>query len=125
MNKRRRLTKAERQEVYDKYDGHCAYCGCELELKDMQVDHLEPLFGGGMDAVDNYMPACRMCNHYKSVYVLEDFRGQLGKLIARLTERVYIFRLALMYGLIKITGEPVEFYFEKVDNGKTTKAANA
>lgn len=24
-----------RQEIYDKYNGHCAYCGCEIELKDM------------------------------------------------------------------------------------------
>lgn len=28
---RKRLTKAERKSVYDKYNGHCAYCGCDFE----------------------------------------------------------------------------------------------
>lgn len=39
MNQRRKLTKDERMAVYEKTNGHCAYCGCELEYKDMQVDH--------------------------------------------------------------------------------------
>lgn len=30
-----------REEVYSKYNGHCAYCGCRLEYKDMQVDHID------------------------------------------------------------------------------------
>lgn len=31
-----------RQAVYAKYNGHCAYCGCEIDYNDMQVDHIEP-----------------------------------------------------------------------------------
>ena len=41
--KRRTLTKREREEVLKKYDGHCAYCGAEITLKQMQVDHLIPM----------------------------------------------------------------------------------
>lgn len=33
MSKRKNLTKQQRQQVYNKYNGHCAYCGCELELQ--------------------------------------------------------------------------------------------
>ena len=29
-----------RKLVYDKYNGCCAYCGCEMTFKEMQVDHL-------------------------------------------------------------------------------------
>lgn len=29
MNQRRKLTKDERMAVYEKTNGHCAYCGCE------------------------------------------------------------------------------------------------
>lgn len=29
--RRRKLTKDERMAVYKKANGHCAYCGCELE----------------------------------------------------------------------------------------------
>lgn len=30
------MNKELRQVVYDKYDGCCAYCGDEIEFKDMQ-----------------------------------------------------------------------------------------
>ena len=44
---------------------------------------------------------------------VEDFREQLGKILSRL-EKVFIFRLAKKYGLIKETQEPIKFYFEGV-----------
>jgi 5-methylcytosine-specific restriction endonuclease McrA len=34
--------KIDRQAVYDKYQGHCAYCGCELQ-KGWHVDELLPV----------------------------------------------------------------------------------
>lgn len=40
---RKPIPKSVRKQVYAKYNGHCAYCGCELEYKDMQVDHVIPL----------------------------------------------------------------------------------
>jgi 5-methylcytosine-specific restriction endonuclease McrA len=40
---RKAISKKMRLEVYNKYNGHCAYCGKELEYKDMQVDHLIPV----------------------------------------------------------------------------------
>lgn len=45
--KRKRLTKAERQQVYEKYNGRCGYCGKHIELKDMQVDHIIAIRNGG------------------------------------------------------------------------------
>lgn len=35
------MKKVDRQKVFDKYGGRCAYCGCELE-KGWHVDELEP-----------------------------------------------------------------------------------
>lgn len=35
MEKRRRLTPAERRAVYDKMGGRCAYCGEQLNYEDM------------------------------------------------------------------------------------------
>lgn len=37
------ISKKIREEVYRKYDGHCAYCGREIAYKDMQVDHFRPV----------------------------------------------------------------------------------
>lgn len=64
------ISKSKREAVYRKYNGHCAYCGREISYKDMQVDHFQPLRAWGIedagtDDLDNLMPACRMCNHYK------------------------------------------------------------
>lgn len=36
--------KIDRQFVLDKYDGRCAYCGCNLTIKQMQVDHIIPKY---------------------------------------------------------------------------------
>ena len=38
--KRKRITAAQRMKVWQKYNGHCAYCGCEIMLEEMQVDHI-------------------------------------------------------------------------------------
>ena len=36
------ISKKTREQVYNKYYGHCAYCGKEIQYKDMQLDHLIP-----------------------------------------------------------------------------------
>lgn len=41
---RKLIPKKIREQIYQKYDGHCAYCGCKLEYKDMQVDHVSSGF---------------------------------------------------------------------------------
>lgn len=113
-NKRLPITKEIRQQVYDKYDGCCAYCGEEFkDIKDMQVDHLHPVYLGGTNDIDNLMPSCRMCNFYKSTYTLEKFREQLGLLLGRL-DKQFIYRLAKKYQLVEEHKDkvPVKFYFE-------------
>lgn len=118
ISKRKQIPKAVRQKVYDKYNGHCAYCGCEIDYKDMQVDHIESVYWyKGADEFENFNPSCRMCNFYKSTMKIEDFREQLGHLLERL-KKVFIFRLAKKYGLIKEIEKPIEFYFEKVEREK-------
>ncbi len=79
----------------------------------MQVDHIQSVYWyNGANDIENYNPACRMCNFYKSTMTIDDFRKQLGKLLLRL-EKVFIFRLAVKYELIQKTDNPIEFYFEK------------
>lgn len=113
---RKPIPKNIREQVYRKYNGHCAYCGCKLEYKDMQVDHVIPVYGkDGSNDLDNLMPTCRMCNFYKSIYSLDDFRKNLETLHERL-QKPFIYRLALKYGLITEHKDKVVFYFEKEQN---------
>ena len=110
--RRKALSKDMRREVYEMYGGHCAYCGKEIDIKEMQVDHIQSVYLGGVDELENYRPACRSCNFYKSTMSVEGLREQLGLIVGRL-EKLFIFRLALAYGVIQLTGRPVKFYFEE------------
>lgn len=76
---RKRFSAKERQHVYEKCNGRCAYCGCELDIKDMQIDHIQSLYWhNGSNEIDNLLPACRSCNHYKGSSTLENFRKILN-----------------------------------------------
>ena len=110
--RRKALSKDMRRKVYGMYGGHCAYCGREIDIKDMQVDHVQSVKLGGADEIANYRPACRSCNFYKSTMSVEGLREQLGLIVGRL-EKSLTFRLALAHGLIQLTGRPVKFYFEE------------
>ena len=113
------VSKSKREAVYRKYDGHCAYCGREIAYKDMQVDHFQPLRAWGIedtgtDDLDNLMPACRMCNHYKRANSLETFRRYIAEIPRKLREN-YIYKVGIVYGEIAEQAHPVKFYFEQRD----------
>ena len=109
-----RMTKSQREAVYERYHGHCAYCGKPIRYKDMQVDHIIPRRKGGRDEMSNYNPACRRCNHYKDSLGLEQFRGLIRTLPERL-RKIYIFRVAEDFGIVRAWDWDGRFYFEKGD----------
>lgn len=106
--------KLNRKAVHEKYNGHCAYCGVAIDIKEMQVDHLLPQWRVNdksyhipfeqVHCEDNYMPSCRSCNKYKSGNPLESFRRDRPT-----------FNLAERFGLIECKPKPVVFYFENTN----------
>lgn len=120
--KRRKLTKAERQTVYDKCSGHCAYCGCEITIAQMQADHVIPMEfydayktqGKDIDTVDNMLPACRSCNNYKSTLTLDKFRIAIEKWPFVLNRDNVTYRNAVRFGMVEPKPHKVVFYFEKM-----------
>lgn len=126
--KRKTISKKEREAVYKKYDGHCAYCGKKLEYKEMQVDHLIPYqrerFGKYTEeqiwCFENYMPSCRRCNHYKRAHNLETFRRYIAEIPRKLSD-LYIFKVGIDYHLCSTTDHPIEFYFETIEKTKYLK----
>ncbi len=135
------MKKADRQKIFEKYGGRCAYCGCQLGRR-WQVDEVEPVLRGfkyrrdvngriltsaaGNDLkdvyltypermhIDNQNPACPRCNGWKSTMDLETFRKEISEQVARARRYNCNFRMAEDYGLIKETGIEVKFYFETV-----------
>lgn len=49
-----------RQNIYDSWEGKCAYCGD----KATSLDHVIPKYRGGKTVRSNLVPAC-CCNHHK------------------------------------------------------------
>lgn len=112
------FSKSTREAVYAKYGGHCAYCGRKIEIKDMQVDHFIPkngYFAQGTDDINNLMPSCRMCNHYKRDNRLETFRTYIEEIPRKLRERNYIYKIGLAYGNVIENEKPIKFYFEGIN----------
>lgn len=120
MSQRRKLTKEERQAVYDKTGGRCAYCGHELAYKDMQVDHVEAFRFHGDDGLSNMLPACRSCNHYKRGNSLEGWRRILEAMPATLERDSYTYRQAVRFGMVTPTQKKIVFYFERMGGERET-----
>lgn len=119
------MNKETRLQVYKKYKGHCAYCGCKLELKEMQIDHIVPIARGHSDAlmkvekmkrgkedISNYNPSCRSCNFRKGMLNIEEFRQAIMNGL-KVLERNFTYRLMHKYHLIEFGNTKVKFYFER------------
>jgi len=111
--------KIDRQAVFNKYNGHCAYCGEPITLKTFQVDHFNSKRMSyqypdtDVDRFDNLMPSCRKCNNHKSSMNIDLFRREIGRQVERLMKNTQ-FQRALRYGQVKITESPIVFYFESL-----------
>lgn len=111
-----------REAIWHKYDKRCAYCGCELDYKDMQVDHIYSKFHheyfkliDNPDRIENLNPACRQCNFYKGGGTLDSFKKNLSTLHERLN-KIFIVRLAIKHGILEYKGFDNKFYFEQIKN---------
>jgi 5-methylcytosine-specific restriction endonuclease McrA len=129
------MKKVDRQRIFDKYGGRCAYCGCEL-LKGWHVDEVEPVRRNKVWNIDlrrwetnkekpfehpermcieNQNPACASCNINKHSESLEDFRKSIKKYVESLNLYSTQYKIAKRYGLIMETGIEVKFYFETLN----------
>lgn len=114
----------KRQKVFEKYGGKCAYCGCELNNKNFNVDHINPLYRKvqqkhlsvekGTSHIDNLNPSCFSCNSSKSTFTIEKWRTELELKTKRLLRDSPSYRISLRFGLIKECSKSVVFYFEKI-----------
>jgi len=136
------MKKSERQLIFQKYNGKCAYCGCEL-MKGWHVDELLPVLRyekylkdeignriwcdvkhcykteKAMEHperlhIDNQNPACASCNILKSSHSIEEFRRIIGAFINSLNSYTNQYKFAKRYGLVEETNKPVVFYFETI-----------
>lgn len=115
IKKRKTFSKEEREIIWNKCNHRCAYCGSEITLKQMQVDHFIPfslIQDENTDEMINLMPACRSCNHYKSSLTIEKFRHQIESILNTLNRDNVTYRIGCRYGLISEHPQNIKFYYE-------------
>ena len=129
-----KITKIDRDKVYRKFNSKCAYCGNDILIKEMQVDHVIPqsefeyylknktkipsflshLTETDTHHEDNLFPTCRVCNKWKNNYPLEQFREELSEQVKRLNNYSANFRMAKRFNQLQETPTPITFYFETI-----------
>ena len=124
--------KGNREIIKAKYNGRCAYCGCELQ-KGWHIDEIEPVRRNHVwnkdkrryeiDKsrpmehperlhIDNQNPSCPSCNINKHSNSLEWFREAIKGYMKHLNEVSTQYKIAKRYGLVTETDIEVIFYFE-------------
>jgi hypothetical protein len=123
--------KYNRDELKQKYEGRCAYCGCLLEGK-WHADHVVPVRrtvkyittpdgfkkkvrvfeNPELDTIENLVPACASCNINKHSMTVEQFRDSIYQYVESLNKRMVQYQMAKKYNLITETGLPIKFYYE-------------
>ena len=125
--RRKPIPKQIRESVWKKYGCRCAYCGCELEYKDMQIDHVKSVYKAEFDdnitdselsRAENLMPSCRMCNYYKNVGDIGQFRERLLGTLKETAISSFQTRLAIKYGMVIVKDWDGKFWFEKFESQK-------
>ena len=118
-----KLTK-KRQAIWDKSNGKCWYCGCDLSVSKWQADHVIPECSIWRDREDrnyinsikNMVPACRDCNIGKGPRSIEEFRARIEETATFFSKKSARLKLGIRYKQIKIRvyNNPVVFWFEKM-----------
>lgn len=111
---RKSLTKLQREEIYNKCSGRCAYCGAEIQYDQMQVDHAVPLSFFGDHSFENLLPSCRSCNNYKHSLTIDKLRIAVERWPEVLLRDSVTYRNAVRYGIVIPKPQNVVFYFEKL-----------
>ena len=117
------MTKKDRQFIFDKYNGKCAYCGCELKAG-FHIDHIEPirrnLDGSCLNPqnewLSNINPSCPSCNIMKHNQSIEQFRAMIKKFVANLNKYNNQYKFAKIYVLVTENDIEVKFYFETLND---------
>lgn len=150
-----KLTKLQRAELYLKFGGRCAYCGCELPER-WHADHVAPvqrewwkkypkvtweLVDGCLvkkeekqkieminyhnDVLENLFPSCIACNIDKHCMDLEGWRQVIANKVRVLRDNYKAFGHAERFGLVQEIKKPVIFWFEIFNAPDQDKGSHA
>ena len=83
QQKRKKIQKSVRFEVFKRDSFTCQYCGAQAPEAVLHVDHIKPVSNGGDNSVINLVTSCVACNLGKGAKELSD-NSVIGKQKAQL-----------------------------------------
>jgi 5-methylcytosine-specific restriction endonuclease McrA len=86
--KKERIPKSLRIRVIERDGLRCVYCGLDLIIKEVQLDHVIPEAKGGPTSYDNLQVTCGKCNREKSTLSESEFENNLRTRAIRILERI-------------------------------------
>jgi hypothetical protein len=106
-------TEEKKKIIYDKFGGHCAYCGEKLTMDSMRVDMVMGVTGYEDNRIENLFPVCVTCRIIKGGRSLVWFRGYIKRLYDHIHKDRKI-RLAVRLGFLHYEplGAPGAFFYE-------------
>jgi hypothetical protein len=87
----------------------------------MEMHDAYAAMGQEIDAMDNYMPACRSCNNYKHTLTLDKFRMAVERWPEVLQRDSVTYRNAVRFGMVEPKPHSVVFYFERLQTDPQLK----
>ena len=112
MEGRIKIPNETRQGILNKCNDKCAYCGGELDIKSLVVEHEKPLCRGGNNDIYNLLPSCAFCNHKKGSKTSFEFWDYLS----RTFDKDWISRAACNYPLFSYEhGKYILHFFWEYD----------
>lgn len=90
-----------KENIWKRDGARCAYCGIDLKLNDVTLDHVHPKSKGGTDSWTNIVAACVSCNSKKADELLHNIRDMELSVVPTMPTRTSI--------LYRLSTDEIEF----------------
>lgn len=74
--------------VIERDGRRCVFCGVDLEIKEIHIDHVIPESKGGPTTYDNLQVTCRKCNTEKGALSESEFENKLRTRAINILNRI-------------------------------------
>ena len=74
VSRKYRFSKADKKEILEKTNYACHICGGKVTIANFEADHVQVHSSSVNNRIDNFLPACRICNNYRWFYDPEEIK---------------------------------------------------
>ena len=118
-----KLTQEERKTVHGRYGGHCAYCGRQISISQMEISVTSKMKYAQKNDLNMILPSCRICNRGRKTKSIMQYRMDIRSAHEILLRYKSLYGLAARFHKVQWTGDNFKFYFEQEENGCEQKSS--